>query len=131
MELKSSEQREIVLDILNNIKDSINNLRIWNKEVDDFNTLLMSSSGLEKIAADCMLIQAIGEGFKQIDKHTNNELLPMYPSIPWRQVKGMRDHIAHGYFEINVDFVADVILNELDPLDKAVDFFTEYLKMTD
>ena len=39
----------------------------------------------------------------------------------------MRDHIAHGYFDINVDFVEDVIKNDIKPLEDAVDFFIKYL----
>ena len=28
-----------------------------------------------------------------------------YPNIPWRQMRGMRNRIAHGYFEINYGIV--------------------------
>ncbi len=74
-----------------------------------------------------MLIEAIGEGFKRIDAKTNQLLLPQRPEIPWRQVVGMRDHIAHGYFDINTDFVWDVIQNDLTPLQEAVNFFLKNL----
>ena len=40
---------------------------------------------------------------------------------------GMRNHIAHGYFDINAELVWDVIKNDLQPLLQAVDFFTENL----
>lgn len=74
-----------------------------------------------------MLIEAIGECFKKIDDATKGQLLSLRPEIPWRQVKGMRDHIAHGYFDINTDFVWDVITNDLAPLSEAVDFFVDNL----
>ena len=83
---------------------------------------------MKTLSADCMLIQAIGEEFKKIDKYTESKLLPLRPEIPWKQVKGMRDFIAHGYFDINIDLVEDVIKNDLKPLEQAVDFFTNYLK---
>ena len=35
----------------------------------------------------------------------------------------MRNHIAHGYFDINTDLVFDVIQNDLSPLLAATDFF--------
>ena len=100
----------------------------WNKDIDDFDILPSSVAGMKTLTADCMLIQAIGEEFKKIDKYTDGELLPLYPDIPWKQVKGMRDHIAHGYFDINIDFIADVVKNDLKPLEKAVDYFVSYLK---
>ena len=27
------------------------------------------------------------------------------PDIPWKQMRGMRNRMAHGYFEINLDVV--------------------------
>ena len=39
----------------------------------------------------------------------------------------MRDHIAHGYFDINNNMVWDVVKNDLVPLRDAVDYFLEHL----
>lgn len=41
---------------------------------------------------------------------------------------GMRDHIAHGYFNIDADFVFDVVNSDLEPLKEAVEKITAYLK---
>ena len=128
MESIFSEQRELLLNMLANIKNSITTLYEWNKDVDVFKDLPKTVSGMKTLSADCMLIQAIGEEFKKIDKYTESKLLPLRPEIPWKQVKGMRDFIAHGYFDINIDMVEDVIKNDLKPLELAVDFFIDYLK---
>lgn len=127
MESIFSEQRGLLLEIFKNIKKAISNLYEWNAGVSNFDQLLHSAEGMKTLSADCMLIQAIGEEFKKIDKYTDNKLLPLRPEIPWKLVKGMRDHIAHGYFDINVDFVEDVIKNDIKPLEDAVDFFINYL----
>jgi len=74
-----------------------------------------------------MLIEAIGEGIKRIDERTRQQLLPHRPEIPWKAVKGMRDHIAHGYFDINTDLVWDVVKNDLPALRDAIDFFIKNL----
>ena len=39
----------------------------------------------------------------------------------------MRDHIAHGYFDINTDLVWSVLKEDLDPLETAIDWFLNYL----
>ena len=36
--------------------------------------------------------------------------------IPWRSMKGMRNRIAHGYFEINVEVVWDTVQTALPAL---------------
>lgn len=84
-------------------------------------------SGMKTLAADCMLIEAIGEGIKRIDERTNGELLVNRPEIPWKAVKGMRDHIAHGYFDINSELVWDVVKNDLPLLREAINFLVEHL----
>lgn len=71
--------------------------------------------------------RSIGESFKKVDSKTEQQLLKTRPEIPWKQVMGMRDHIAHGYFDINADLVWDVIQNDLQPLQTAVEFFIENL----
>ncbi len=39
----------------------------------------------------------------------------------------MCDRISHGYFDINTDYVWDVIKNDLDPLSDAISFFILFL----
>ena len=53
--------------------------------MDDF---LGSSEGMILLDATCMLLIAIGESLKNLDKVTEGKLLPIYPSIPWKLVKG-------------------------------------------
>ena len=78
------------------------------------------------MAASCMLIEAIGESVKLIDKMTDGKLLVARPEIPWEDVIGMRNHIAHGYFDIDGDIVFDVVKNNLDDLQDAIQYFIGY-----
>ncbi len=123
----SLQQLRVVEDMLKQIRESIHNLELWNAPYSDVNEMLISPDGVKTLAADCMLIEAIGEGFKRIDERTNQMLLPSRPEIPWKAVKGMRDHIAHGYFDINNELVWDVVKNDLPDLRDAVDYFLEHL----
>ena len=119
----SLQQLRIVEDLLKQIRESIHNLELWNAPLTDVNDLLTSADGMKTLAADCMLIEAIGEGIKRVDERTHQQLLPLRPEIPWKAVKGMRDHIAHGYFDINTDLVWDVVKNDLPELRDAIDYF--------
>lgn len=123
MESISFRQLQVVEDQLRQIRDAILQLKEWNKSLNSIDDLLTSPDGMKTLAADCMLIEAIGEGFKKVDTRTQHQLLPARPEIPWKQVMGMRNHIAHGYFDINADLVWDVIQNDLDPLLEAIDYF--------
>lgn len=37
-------------------------------------------------------------------------------AVPWRAMRGMRNRIAHGYFDIDLDVVWDTVQNALPPL---------------
>lgn len=105
------------------IKAAIDDLKEWNKDVSSAEEYYTSPAGMQKLAANCMLIEAIGEGVKQIDRKTNGELLPLRPEIPWEDVMGIRNHIAHGYFDIDGDLIFSTIKNDLDALQQAIEYF--------
>ncbi len=128
MESISSEKREVLLDILSQIKESIENLFRWNRDVVDMNNLLLSPEGVQDLAGNCMTIMAIGEGFRKIDKMTEGQFLPLQPQIPWHQVFGLRNRIAHGYFDIDIDIISEVIAHDLRPLHEATSFFITLLR---
>ncbi len=44
------------------------------------------------------------------------ELIAQYHQVPWKNIKGMRNRIAHGYFDINLDVVWDTVRDALPPL---------------
>ena len=39
-----------------------------------------------------------------------------HPEVPWRSMRGMRNRIAHGYFDINLDLVWDTVRAALPEL---------------
>ena len=120
----------MLLDMLLQVREAIENLIRWNEGIKDMNQLLLLPSGTQALAGNCMTIMAIGEGFRKIDKATDGQLLPLRPEIPWRQVFGLRNRIAHGYFDIDVDIISEVINNDLQPLLNATNFFIDHVRET-
>ena len=57
----------------------------------------------------------IGEAASRLARE-HAEALEHYPNIPWRDMRGMRNRIAHGYFDIDLDVVWDTVQNALPPL---------------
>ena len=123
MEFTSFDDHKMVKITLEQIRTAIGQLQEWNKEVTSSDDYYLSSDGMQKLAASCMLIEAIGEGIKKIDHITKGELLQERPEIPWEDVMGIRNHIAHGYFDIDGDVIFSSVKNDLDPLEKAIAYF--------
>lgn len=127
MEFTSYNKRQRVLSILRQIETAIGQLQEWNASVKTVDDYYLSSDGMQKLAANCMLIEAIGEGVHQIDRITEGGLFPKRPEIPWDDVIGIRNHIAHGYFDIDAEIVMSVIKNDLQPLLEAIQYFVDLL----
>src|SRR5580698_268522 len=51
---------------------------------------------------------------KVMDQHP--EFAQLHAGIPWRGMRGMRNRIAHGYFEIDFDLVWDTVQAALPTL---------------
>ena len=116
MEYESTDNIAIIYETLKNIEIAINRLMERSKEIHDVNDYLTSPIGMEKLDAACMVLIALGESVKTLDKLTEKKLLPTFPSIDWKGVMGVRDIIAHHYFEVDPDAVFDIIKNDLEPL---------------
>lgn len=127
MESLSSNDRQTALHILNRIEEAINTVQVRNVVIRTPDDFLMTPEGKEKLDAACMVIEAIGESFKNLDKLTNNKLLPLYPSIEWKEVKGVRDVIAHHYFDIDANEIFSIINSDFDSLKDAIRFFKKAL----
>ena len=125
MEFTSLEKRNRIKYTLEQINTAISQLKEWNEDVENADDFYLSSSGMQKLAANCMLIEAIGEGIKQIDILSEGKLLPERQDIPWKDIMGIRNHIAHGYFEIDAETVLDTIKNDLGELREAIEYFIE------
>lgn len=127
MELESTEKLQMVYETLNNIETAITRLQERTVQIHTADDFLLSPFGMEKLDAACMVLIALGEAVKTLDKLTNKELLPTYPAVEWKKVMGARDIMAHHYFEVDADEVFSIVKNDLEPLKKAIDYFKEEL----
>ena len=127
MESLSSESKSIALYIREDILSAIERLEDRTRDIHTTDDFLCSSSGMILLDATCMLLIAIGESLKNLDKTTDGKLLPTYPSIPWKNVKGMRDIIAHHYFDVDASQILWIIKHEVAPLKVAIQFFISEL----
>jgi uncharacterized protein with HEPN domain len=72
----------------------------------------------DRMRQDAILrkLEVIGEAVKHLSDATRGRR----PEIPWRQIAGMRDHLTHAYFGVDLGLVWRVVARDLGPLDAAV-----------
>ena len=73
------------------------------------------SDGLIFDAVRIRLLE-IGEAVKALP----DDLLATQPSIPWRQIVRMRDHLAHRYFDTAHAIMQATVDEDLPDLERAV-----------
>ena len=74
------------------------------------------SDGLIFDAVRIRLLE-IGEAVKALP----DDLLATQPSIPWRQITRMRDHLAHRYFDTAHAILQATVDEDLPDLERAVE----------
>ncbi len=112
--------KELTLNVLKQLQKATETIIERFKPIESVSDYTDSSEGMEKLDAVCMLLIAIGESLKNLDKITNNSLLPKYPQIDWKKVKGLRDIISHQYFDINAEAIYDVCDTKIKPLSTTI-----------
>ena len=108
--------KTLIIEGLRNIEESLLHIldrTNWIKTVSDF---FGSPSGIDMLDVTAIRLMAIGEEIKKIDKRSGGELLLQYPEIEWKNIMGLRDYIAHAYFQIDAAVVFDTLQNNLRPM---------------
>lgn len=111
-----NEQKLMLLSTLEDIQFSIELIQKRFKNINSSDDFLKDDDSLEKLDIISMRLVAIGEGFKNIDKLTQGKLLVNYPTIPWKQVKGVRDVLSHHYFDMDSEVIFEICKNDIDNL---------------
>lgn len=112
--------RELVLEILRQIQEATQTISKRFKPVKRVSDFTDSPAGKEKLDSICMLLIAIGEALKNLDKTTNKSLLARYPQVDWKKAKGMRDIISHHYFETDAEVIYDVCNDHIPELAQTI-----------
>lgn len=116
----SEEDRERVLLTMEDVESTIRQMIEWNRDILSSDDYYASQHGMQLLAANCTLITAIGEGINRSNRILPNFLQDNFPDIPWKAIIGMRNHIAHGYFELDAEIVFEAVKNDAAPLLEAV-----------
>ena len=121
---------QIIESLLKKIFQTVERILAHSETITSPSFYLLTPSGMERLESTCMLLIAIGEGVKGVDKLTDKKLLSFYPGMDWKGVMGMRDIIAHHYFDLDAEIVYDVIKHDLPKLKDVLQQIVDDLKVS-
>jgi uncharacterized protein with HEPN domain len=106
-----------VEDYLRHIVEAIDRITGYIQELDN-------AAALERDhktqAAVIRYIEIIGEAASIIQKQAP-EFVAAHPSLPWHEMRGMRNRMIHSYFDVNVDVLWGTIKDDLPKLKQQTD----------
>ena len=114
------------MHLLQKIKQTLERIIANSKEIDSYQYYL-TPAGMERLESTCMLLIAVGESIKGIDKLTNKELLTQFPEIDWKGAMGIRDIIAHHYFDLDAEIVYNVVKINLPDMLATINSILEFV----
>ncbi|MEN4046636.1 MULTISPECIES: DUF86 domain-containing protein [Sulfurimonas] len=114
-----NDKQRMILSTLDDIRISLELIIQRCQKINSSDDFLENDEGLLKLDSISMRLIAIGEGFKNIDKLSEGKILPQYPNIPWRQVKGVRDVLSHHYFDLDAEVIFEICQNDIHNLLEA------------
>jgi len=111
---------ELLVEKLQTLLEALERIPRRFADIDSPEDFTSSDTGIDRMDAICMILIAAGEEIKNIDSKTEGKLLSKYPDIKWRGVMGVRDVLAHGYFQVNADQLFAICQNDIPALIKTV-----------
>jgi len=120
--------KTLIIETLEKLELVIANLIESTSDISHIDQLPMSADGMLRLNGICMCFIIIGEEVKRIDRYTEKKFLSNFPSIPWENIMGMRDRMAHDYFDIDIDIVFDTLKNDIPPLLEVIKKMTQSLQ---
>ena len=111
---------ELLVEKLQTLLEALERIPRRFADIDSPEDFTSSDEGIDRMDAICMILIAAGEEIKNIDSKTEGKLLSRYPDIKWRGVMGVRDVLAHGYFQVNAEQLFAICQKDIPVLIKTV-----------
>jgi uncharacterized protein with HEPN domain len=112
--------KEIVLDMLRQVAETLERIQHSFSPITQADDFYASDEGLDKLDAICMKLLVVGEILKKIDRKTDKALFVKYNKIDWTGFIGLRDVIAHDYYNLNPVKIFEICSQEIEPLRETI-----------
>ena len=107
---------ELLCERLIQISEALEKVARRFEGINSAEDFLGGEHGMDMLDSICMMLIAVGENFKSIDRMTDSQFLVQYPEVNWRGVKGVRDVISHQYFNIDAEEIYYICNHDLKKL---------------
>jgi uncharacterized protein with HEPN domain len=120
--------KRLIIELLIQVNEAIQRVERRFRGIKSPDDFVKSEDGGDRLDAIAMMLIAIGENIKSIDKVSGKTILQKYPEIHWPGVKGVRDILAHDYFNIDPEEIFAICAKDLAPLKAVIEAIRKELQ---
>jgi uncharacterized protein with HEPN domain len=113
--------RRLIYEKLLQIRDALQRIERRFSKITTPDDFIDTEQGQDLLDAIAMMLIVIGETLKRLDLETNGKIFEPYPEVNWRGAKGVRDVLAHRYFDIDAEQVFGMCQRQIPGLIRAID----------
>jgi len=103
----------LLLEVFLEIEEAIRRIERRFSRINQPSDFTSSDEGIDRLDGIGMMLISISENVRRLEKIMGVNYLMAYPDIPWESVKGIRNILAHDYFNIDAEEIYAICSTEL------------------
>ena len=112
--------RSLLLEIFVEIDEAIRRIERRFADIDSPSDFIGDDNGLDRLDGISMMLISISENIKRMEKVVGTDFLNRYPDIPWVSIKGIRNILAHDYFNVDAEEIYKICSSDLESLKQVL-----------
>jgi uncharacterized protein with HEPN domain len=112
--------RSLLFELLLELEEAIRRIDRRFTGIQNANDFITNDDGLDRLDGISMMLIAISENIRRLDRATGENLANRYPEVPWSEVKGIRNILAHDYFDIDPEEIYQICNHDLAILKRVI-----------
>ena len=112
--------RRLLFELLLEIEEAIRRIERRFVGINSAYDFTKDDAGLDRLDAIAMMLVAIGENLQRGSTLVEPEIFKQYPEVNWAGIRGIRNLLAHNYFNIDAEEVYQICAEEIASLKRAI-----------
>jgi uncharacterized protein with HEPN domain len=112
--------RSLLFELLLELEEAIRRIERRFTRIQKADDFIADDDGLDRLDGISMMLIAISENIRRLDRLMGESLANRYPEIPWSEIKGIRNILAHDYFDIDPEEIYRICRQDLAILKRVL-----------
>jgi uncharacterized protein with HEPN domain len=112
--------RSLLFELLLELEEAIRRIERRFTRIQKADDFITDDDGLDRLDGISMMLIAISENIRRLDRLMAESLANRYPEIPWSEIKGIRNILAHDYFDIDPEEIYRICREDLAILKRVL-----------